>query len=87
VIVRELSRFFGKNAGEAQPQPTDALAVVPAAPPLALPTIRDQDKTPTFLRLLAVIAEQNQRLANQAQRLANQAQRLANQDQRLAACE
>jgi hypothetical protein len=51
-------------------QRTEAQAVVPATHPLALPTIRDEDQTPTVLLLLAVIAEQNQRLAEQAQRLA-----------------
>jgi hypothetical protein len=49
----------------------------PAGLPPALPIIPDAEQTPTVLLLLAVIADQNQRLAEQDRRLAEQAQRLA----------
>jgi uncharacterized small protein (DUF1192 family) len=60
------------HALEVSPRPTP-----PVGLPLALPIIPDAEQTPTVLLLLAIIADQNQRLAEQDQRRAEQDQRLA----------
>jgi hypothetical protein len=68
---------WGGAVSSPRTQHAAAPASVSAAPLLPLPIIPDQEQTPTVLRLLAIIAQLNQRLAEQDQRLAEQDQRLA----------